>query len=91
MGKVRTKYVCQQCGYETARYMGKCPECSTWESFVEEIIASETQPKNSRVILDTLSPTPLNEVKIGQEIRIKTNISEFDPLSDRRLRFRRLP
>jgi len=78
MGKVRTKYVCQQCGYETARYMGKCPECSTWESFVEEIIASETQPKNSRVILDTLSPTPLNEVKIGQEIRIKTNISEFD-------------
>lgn len=76
MAKVRTKYVCQQCGYETARYMGKCPECATWESFVEE--KTESIPKNTRVVLDVLPPTPINKVKVGEEIRIKTNISEFD-------------
>ena len=78
MAKVKTKFVCQQCGYETARYMGKCPECGSWESFVEETINNDSQQKNTRIILDTLPPTPLNNIKIGEEIRISTNISEFD-------------
>lgn len=37
MAKIRTKYVCQSCGYETSKWMGKCPECMKWNSFVEEI------------------------------------------------------
>ncbi len=78
MAKIKTKFVCQQCGYETARYMGKCPECGNWESFVEETINNESQQKNTRIILDTLPPTPINNIKIGEEIRIPTNISEFD-------------
>ncbi len=78
MAKVKTKFVCQQCGYETARYMGKCPECGSWESFVEETINNDSQQKNTRVVLDTLPPTPINNIKIGEEIRIPTNISEFD-------------
>lgn len=78
MAKIKTKYVCQQCGYETARYMGKCPECGNWESFVEEKSIPEPIQKNSRIVLDTLPPTPINEIVVGQEIRISTNISEFD-------------
>ncbi len=78
MAKIKTKFVCQQCGYETARYMGKCPECGSWESFVEETINNESQQKNARVVLDTLPPTSINKIKIGEEIRIPTNISEFD-------------
>lgn len=76
MAKTKTKYVCQQCGYETARYMGKCPECGAWSSFVEENIV-----KNENVvdIVDNSTPPALiKDIKIGEEIRIPTNISEFD-------------
>ena len=40
MAKVKTKWVCQECGYETAGYLGKCPECGSWGSFVEEVASS---------------------------------------------------
>ena len=36
MAKIKTKWICQNCGYETPKYMGKCPECSAWGTFVEE-------------------------------------------------------
>ncbi len=78
MAKVKTKFVCQQCGYETARYMGKCPECGSWESFVEETITQEISSKNNRTVIDIMPPTQINKIKVGAEIRIPTNISEFD-------------
>ena len=37
MAKIKTKYVCQECGYENSKWLGKCPECSKWNTFVEEI------------------------------------------------------
>ena len=43
MAKIRTKYVCQSCGYETSKWMGKCPECMKWNSFVEEIEEKKTK------------------------------------------------
>lgn len=78
MAKIKTKYVCQQCGYETARYMGKCPECGNWESFVEEKVIPEQVSKNNRIVLDIIPPTPIKKIKVGSEIRVSTNISEFD-------------
>ena len=78
MAKIKTKYVCQQCGYETARYMGKCPECGNWETFVEEKVIPEQTSKNNRIVLETMPPTPIKEIKVGSEIRVSTNISEFD-------------
>ena len=77
MAKVKTKYVCQQCGYETARYMGKCPECSSWDSLVEEVIGKETTSAKS--IIDNAQPPMLiKDITVGKEIRVSTNISEFD-------------
>ncbi|MCD8378038.1 MAG: DNA repair protein RadA [Candidatus Gastranaerophilales bacterium] len=80
MAKIRTKYVCQQCGYETARYMGKCPECGSWESFVEETMIKESASSVlSAVILDNAAPPVLiKDITIGKEIRISTGIEEFD-------------
>lgn len=78
MAKIKTKYVCQQCGYETARYMGKCPECASWDSFVEETVIKEGGSKSNTVIDTTPPPILMKEVQIGKEIRISTNISEFD-------------
>mgnify|MGYP004481189597 CR=1 FL=1 len=79
MAKIKTKYVCQQCGYETARYMGKCPECGNWDSFVEETVVKGSQTTSSQTIIDTAQPPMLiKDVIIGEEIRTSTNISEFD-------------
>ncbi len=77
MAKVKSKYVCQNCGYETAGYLGKCPECGAWSSFVEEISGGEN--KDLVVNLpDKHPPMKLSEIEMNSEIRTTTGISEFD-------------
>ena len=77
MAKVKSKYVCQSCGYESAGYLGKCPDCGSWSSFVEEI--SETVQKFVQEnIPDNNPPIKLSEIEMDTEIRVKTHISEFD-------------
>jgi DNA repair protein RadA/Sms len=43
MSKVRSGFFCQQCGYESAKWLGKCPSCNQWNSFVEEVISKSTE------------------------------------------------
>lgn len=77
MAKVKSKYVCQNCGYETAGYLGKCPECGAWASFVEEITGGEI--KSPAVSLpDNNPPMKLSQIEMNTEIRTMTGISEFD-------------
>ena len=79
MAKVKSKWVCQNCGYETAGYLGKCPECSSWGSFVEEV-QSDTKIYNvsPQGIVNDSTPSLIDEIKTGQEIRVSTGIGEFD-------------
>ena len=77
MAKVKSKYVCQNCGYETAGYLGKCPECGAWASFVEEVSSADN--KAIAVSLpDNNPPMKLSDIEMNTEIRTKTGISEFD-------------
>ena len=77
MAKVKSKFVCQNCGYESAGYLGKCPDCGSWGSFVEEV--QESNSKNATITLqDTTPPMKLSEIKINAEIRTQTHIDEFD-------------
>lgn len=77
MARVKSKYVCQNCGYETAGYLGKCPECGSWGSFVEELSAP-VEKKTEVEVLDSTPPMTLDEIEMNSEIRMSTNISEFD-------------
>ena len=77
MAKVKSKYVCQNCGYETAGYLGKCPECGSWGSFVEEL-STPVEKKTEIEVFDTTPPMTLDEIEMNSEIRMSTNISEFD-------------
>src|SRR5215204_6249859 len=43
MSKVKTAYFCQNCGYESAKWSGKCPSCQEWNTFVEELIQKDTK------------------------------------------------
>ena len=77
MAKVKSKYICQNCGYESAGYLGKCPECGSWSSFVEEV--ANIEPLKSVVTLpDNNPPTRLSDIEMNTEIRTTTGISEFD-------------
>ncbi len=50
MARLKTKFVCQECGYETAKWLGKCPSCEQWNTFVEEIESKADDHKNQRGI-----------------------------------------
>ena len=79
MAKVKSKFVCQNCGYESAGYLGKCPECSSWGSFVEEFSGSNEKSDEQFVLpSDSNPPIKLSEIEMNSEIRFSTNISEFD-------------
>ena len=77
MAKVKSKYVCQNCGYETAGYLGKCPECGSWGSFVEEL-STPVEKKTEVEVFDTTPPMTLDEIEMNSEIRMSTNISEIN-------------
>ena len=77
MVKVKSKYVCQNCGYESAGYLGRCPECGAWASFVEEISGGESKSTVTD-LPDKNPPMKLSEIEMNTEIRTTTGISEFD-------------
>ena len=79
MSKVKSKWVCRQCGYESAGYLGKCPECLSWGSFTEEVqSAFTTAGVYTQGIIDEIKPSLIKDIQIGKEVRVSTNISEFD-------------
>lgn len=76
MAKTKTIFVCQECGYESPRWIGKCPGCESWNRFVEEKDAPSTLKAGAVVFKD--SPVLLQEVNTVDEKRLFTQIDEFD-------------
>lgn len=76
MSKTKLKYICTTCGYESLRWIGKCPECDSWNSFVEELV--ETGKKKQSSAKSKYTVNKITEITAAEEERIKTNISEFD-------------
>lgn len=79
MPKIKTKYVCQSCGYSSLRWSGKCPECETWSSMVEEIISVDKRKSNNGSIrVNDDSYKLISDISSVNEARVQTNISELD-------------
>ena len=79
MAKIKTKYVCQECGYETSKWLGKCPECTKWNTFVEEIEQKSISKKDVFIIDKSSSvPVSINSIQTKEEERFSTNINELD-------------
>ncbi|MCB0712730.1 MAG: DNA repair protein RadA [Ignavibacteriae bacterium] len=80
MAKQRTKYVCNQCGATSPRWLGKCPNCDAWDSYVEEMIVSEptANSRGARSSATSANVTSLAEVSVEEASRITTGIQEFD-------------
>ncbi|RMF93846.1 MAG: DNA repair protein RadA [Candidatus Schekmanbacteria bacterium] len=77
--KERKFYQCQSCGYQSAKWLGKCPDCNEWNSFVEERETSVRRTTFKLPSLDSKSkPLSFRDIKQNEEARIKTGIGEFD-------------
>ena len=78
--KLKTIYICSNCQFEVSKWTGKCPQCSAWNSFVEDVINVSSTKKSLSATgrkISAASPTPLFQAKI-QTDRISSNIKEFD-------------
>ena len=79
--KLRTSYVCQQCGFESPSWYGKCPQCGEWNSLVETVkqIGKSDQYSNpTNGIAGASKPQKLSEVKHIEKNRLKSGFTEFD-------------
>ena len=81
MAKLKQVYICQECGYESGKWMGKCPSCNEWGSLVEEVVEAKkstlTMP-SSRGGVSNNSPIKLRDVKVENETRTTTGMKELD-------------
>lgn len=79
MAKSHSKFICQQCGYESTGWLGKCPSCDSWNTLVETITDAPSGINNSKnKTRPGVKPVNLSSISSKKISRISTKISEFD-------------
>ncbi|MGD0625982.1 MAG: DNA repair protein RadA, partial [Thermodesulfobacteriota bacterium] len=80
MTKVKTVFACQNCGYQAPKWLGKCPDCGSWNSFVEEPLSTgPDRPAHSIAIPGRdVPPQSILAIETSDEGRLKTEVGEFD-------------
>uniref|UniRef100_UPI0040563AAA DNA repair protein RadA n=1 Tax=Acetatifactor sp. TaxID=1872090 RepID=UPI0040563AAA len=80
-GKTATIFYCQNCGYESSKWMGQCPGCREWNTFVEETVKKvdiKTSGGTLKRVAEKAEPCVLSEITIREENKILTRIAELD-------------
>ncbi|MFC1727435.1 DNA repair protein RadA [Patescibacteria group bacterium] len=78
MAKARSVFVCQQCGNESPKWLGRCPGCGEWNSMAEMKISATQMTADRKADKRRLKPQKLSQIKSITRQRIKTGIEEFD-------------
>ncbi len=86
MAKIKTKFVCQACGADQARWFGKCPECDAWNTLVEEVVAASATGVGAKLgggarppaLAFKSRPMPIAQIELGEEERFSTGVEELD-------------
>ena len=78
MAKAKTVFVCSSCGYESAKWLGKCPGCNEWNSFYEEKIAKDSGKIGSGEKRKSVTPMKLNSLESKETTRVSTGIGELN-------------
>ncbi len=80
MAKAKTSaFFCQNCGYESSKWMGQCPACREWNTFVEELVDRKALSTSRKIKPATeAKPVPLSAIKTSDEERISTSMPELD-------------
>jgi DNA repair protein RadA/Sms len=80
VAKKTSTFICQSCSYQTSKWMGKCPECGSWNSFTEEttVAAKDLNRAHKRTAQGTEVPKLVNDIVLEKQFRVSTGMSEFD-------------
>ena len=80
MVKEKTVYVCSNCGQESPKWVGKCPSCGEWNTYVEEIVRKETTNRRpvSGIETQKAKPVILSEIEADDEPRINMHDDELN-------------
>jgi DNA repair protein RadA/Sms len=79
MAKAKTHFVCQSCGYQAPKWLGKCPGCQEWNTFAEERIIEEKIPERDLLGFEAEAvPTSITEILREERGRLEIGIGEFD-------------
>lgn len=76
MAKTNTVFFCNECGYESAKWLGKCPACNAWNTFVEEKVVK--QGNNKTVVKKTVTPVSLKSIEKIKISRVSSGFDELD-------------
>ncbi len=78
MAKEHTVYICQRCGAESAKWIGRCPSCNEWNTYTEEIIQKQLTRNSAVPGRGYSKPVSLDEISAIHESRLDTNINELN-------------
>lgn len=78
MPKAKTYYFCQECGYQSSSWLGRCPECGKWNTFAEEVVKSSVPKAKGTQNAVAATPKRIQEVTYSETERIPTHCTEFD-------------
>lgn len=75
--QTKTVFFCNECGYESAKWLGKCPGCGQWNTFTEERVTKTKKDKHTTVVSNT-KPVKIDDITTGTETRFSTGMKELD-------------
>jgi len=78
VGKMKTRFFCQECGHESARWFGKCPGCGAWNTLVEEVVEVATTPRSSPQGVERIRAIPLPQIELALEERLDSGSQELN-------------
>lgn len=76
--KKKTVFFCNNCGYESPKWLGKCPACGEWNTFVEEKVSAKKEKTKGRGLVKSSKPQRLSEIEVTEEIRMRMPSSELN-------------
>lgn len=78
MAKEKIVFFCKECGYESSKWLGKCPACNTWNSFIEEKIKTSTSKSSTKYKVGESTVKKLNEIQNIEKNRLDTGYEELN-------------
>jgi len=78
MAKAKSYYFCQECGYQSSSWLGRCPQCGKWNTFQEEVVKPSAPQRKGVSATSQATPKRIQEVTYSETERIPTHCAEFD-------------